>query len=116
MTYSSAIIERNTEQIDLFQALELVESAMDREWGEAAYARVKYLCQTRVEFTTDEIWSHLDTLDCKTGESRALGAVMRNAAKDGLCVSTGRFVKSNRPECHSRPICVWRSLVLLNVY
>jgi hypothetical protein len=112
-SYAAEIIRQNPQdQLDLFQSLELVESAANSEWMKAAEARVRYLCQTRYEFTTDAVWSHLDTLDCTTKEPRALGAVMQNAAKAGWCSSSGVFVKSARPECHSRPIVKWQSHLL----
>ncbi|MDB5344208.1 MAG: hypothetical protein JWP89_2585 [Schlesneria sp.] len=114
MTAFSQSIQRQNpqDQLDLFSALEKVEEAANQEWWNAATARVRYLCETRVEFTTDLVWSHLDALECSTKEPRALGAIMQNAAKAGWCVSSGVFVKSTRPECHSRPIVKWQSRLL----
>ncbi len=112
-TFAATIRRQNPqEQLDLFQALELVEQAADKRWLEEATKRVKYLCQTRYEFTTDAMWSHLDTLDVSTPEGRAMGSVMTNAAKAGWCEATDRSKPSSRPVCHKRKLQVWRSLLL----
>lgn len=110
-TFSESIQRQNPQdQLDLFTALEKVADAADQEWMKAAEARVRYLCQTRVEWTGDDVWDGLQNVHTK--EPRALGAVIRQAAKDGWCIPTERYQKSRRPESHRRPLQVWESRLI----
>jgi hypothetical protein len=56
-------------------------------------------------FTTDYLWEQVETTP---NEPRAMGAVMTRAKKEGLVSSTGKYIKSRRPECHARPVMIWR--------
>src|SRR3990167_9834179 len=81
------------------------------EWSQAAYEIVKNLCQNRSEFTADDVLEALELGEYSTKDKRALGAILRQAAKAGFCVPTGQFVKSRLPIRHRRPCCVWRSRI-----
>jgi len=67
------------------------------------------LASERQRFTTDEVWARLDP-DMRTHEPRAMGAMMRQAAKAGLITATDGYEQSTRPECHARPVRVWQSV------
>lgn len=82
----------------------------DRDWKDAAYAAVVELAHRRQVFTTDSV--HEIIGDVSTHEKRAMGAIMRRAARDGLIVATDRYVASDRSEAHRNPKRVWRSLVI----
>ena len=110
MSFTTTIIEQNPVQMSLEEAIALVEENADQEWMSAAMYHVRVLCGHHSEFTTDDVWARLQHVETK--EHRAMGAVMRKAAKAGWCVPTERFVKSQRPECNRRPICVWQSRLL----
>ena len=56
-------------------------------------------------FTTDYLW---EKVEATPNEPRAMGAVMTRAKKEGLVSSTGKYIKSRRPECHARPVMIWR--------
>jgi hypothetical protein len=58
-------------------------------------------------FTTDYLWEQVETTP---NEPRAMGAVMTRAKKEGLVSSTGKYIKSRRPECHARPVMIWRRI------
>lgn len=89
-------------------ALEQVEANADAEWIAAAKAVVWALIKLGEPFTSDHIWRGLDERGVgKPREPRALGAVLRAAAKAGYIQSTGEWFKSERPENHSRPVAVW---------
>lgn len=93
-------------------AIAKVESHADPAWMRAARAQVDDLARIYDEFTTDHVWDFLDMPEHpKCREPRAMGAVMRKAAIDGVIATTGRYVNSNRAECHNRPVAIWRSLV-----
>ena len=94
------------------EAIAQVRANASAEWCEAAMQAVRKCCERYGEFTTDEvcyemILSHAPT----THERRAMGAVMTDAAKAGLCVKAGRYRNSERRECHSRPLAVWVSRI-----
>jgi hypothetical protein len=80
-------------------------------WKAAAAAIVRHLAKTEEEFTTDEVWEHLDELGFTTHENRAMGAVMRSAAMESLILKTDRVVPTTRPSANRRPVAVWRSLL-----
>jgi hypothetical protein len=83
----------------------------DRDWKRAAYEAVSNLALFREHFTTDDVHELLGDA-VSTHEKRAMGAIMRRAARDGLIEATDRYVASDRPEAHRNPKRVWRSLVL----
>jgi len=94
------------------EAIAQVEANADREWKTAALNAVRWLAANRVEFTSDDVWRLLPHQSAATThEPRALGAVMRKAARDGLVRKTDRVVNSTRVECHARPVAVWQSLI-----
>jgi len=92
------------------QAIDQVEAGASEEWKRAATEAVIFVCQMRLEFTTDAIWALLDKRRITPPrEPRAMGAIMRQAVRDGVCMTTDRTSKSVRVDCHRRPLQVWRS-------
>lgn len=93
------------------EAIRQAEAAANEEWRMlAAYAVESYAAQNPgAEITTDLLWSLLDGI-AETHEGRAMGAVMLQASRSRIIAATDRYVKSERPECHARPIRVWRCL------
>lgn len=79
-------------------------------WKTATFGVIRQLAESCASFTTDDVWLALQKLpDVATHEPRALGSMMRQAAKSGWIEPTDRYVNSQRPECHARPVKVWRS-------
>lgn len=76
------------------------------DWMAKAYQAVRYIASKREQFTTDAVWY----LVGEPPEPRALGAVMVKVKAKRVAVPTDRTVESKRPECHARPLRVWRSL------
>jgi hypothetical protein len=99
------------EQGDLLleAALEKAERHANQVWLHAARQVVWQLIKAGEPFTTDDCWAHLDTLGVATHEPRALGVVMRAAAKAGLIRKAG-YRNTTRPEAHSRPIPLWEPI------
>ncbi len=77
-------------------------------WNALAIERIRFLADTMDAFSTDDVWSVLDPLP-RPADSRALGAVMRQAADARLVRPSDYTTKSQRPCCHARPIAVWVS-------
>ena len=91
-------------------AIDRVEANAMIAWKDAALTAVKHAAQNRREFTTDQIWA-LIPRDVGTHEPRALGAVMRIAAKMGWIEPTDRHLASCKVAAHRRPMRVWRSRI-----
>jgi len=85
--------------------------AVSPTWLAAASAAAAWVARHHKRFTTDEVWERLKLSGLLTPDHRAMGGVMRDAAKAGLCVSTGEWRESSRLACHHRYVRVWRSLV-----
>jgi hypothetical protein len=90
------------------EAIQTAEDHAHAEWLAFALLTVKNLALLGPEFTTDAVWERLDHYGVTTHEPRAMGAVVKRAVRDGLIVSTGRYVKSGRKVNHARPIPVYR--------
>ena len=89
-------------------SIEQVREHADADWLHEARVVLVKVCATHTTFTTDDLWAKGLPMP---REPRALGAIMREAAKAGVCVATDTYARSTRPECHTRPIRVWRSLL-----
>ena len=93
------------------QAIEQVDTNASPEWKQHAIEAVKHLARMRPEFTTDDVHQYLADRGVEmTHEPRALGAVMVAAARARIIAPTDRYTPSARPECHRRPVKIWRSL------
>jgi hypothetical protein len=94
------------------QAIEQVETNADSTWKLHCEAAIRWLAKTRPEFTTDDVWELMNQrLNPMPHEPRAIGAMMTNAAKANWIAPTDRYTPSARPECHRRPVKIWKSLL-----
>ena len=94
------------------QAISRVRDNADQDWRNTALAAVRQIASTQSEFTTDNIWSEIEhTSFSSTHDPRAMGAVMTDAARAGICRKSDRVRPSQRKECHRRPIAIWISRV-----
>lgn len=85
----------------------------DEQWKSLTFSFIRQLAESLPEFTTDHVWAWLQEYpDVATHEPRALGSMMREAYKLGWIVPTDRYENSVRPECHARPVKVWRSRLM----
>lgn len=77
--------------------------------GELRTAITLVACRGR-DFTSEDVLRELgaSVLQQLATHPNALGAAMRSAATEGTIEPTGRYVKAQRPEAHSRKIAVWR--------
>lgn len=92
------------------QAAERAGRAADPDWMIAAINAVKTVASRQPTFTTDDVWALLANSGQETPEGRAMGAVMRRAAKEGIASTTEppEYRPSVRSECHGRPVRVWK--------
>lgn len=89
------------------EAVERAYVNAPEDWKANAAVAVENCAKRFNEFTTDEVW---DALDEQPREPRALGGVMRRAARDGLIRKTNRVRNSTATKRHSRPMTIWESL------
>lgn len=81
-------------------------------WLRAAVQAVTDIASVSEKFTTDDVWAELESRGVDAPrERRVMGSAMRVAKQAGVCRSAGEWRASTRPESHSRPVMVWRSLV-----
>lgn len=92
------------------EAIGRVEVHADAAWKRHVMKVIHGLATERSRFTTDDVWARLDP-DHGTHEPRAMGAMMRQAAKAGIITPTDAYEQSARPECHARPVRVWESVI-----
>lgn len=79
-------------------------------WVKHAREIVERVARELPFFTTDDVW--IAGLQ-KPAEPRALGGVMRDFAREGKITSSGEPPRiSERPQCHRRPVAVWKSLIV----
>lgn len=99
----------------LFDAEEARDEAVARaafgagDWIGRARDAVQLVALARFDFTADHVWDVLG--EDRPVEPRALGAVMKAMARDGLIRATGEYRKSGRVDCHARPVAVWRTVL-----
>lgn len=99
--------------LDIIAATEAKEKAIaavatntNPDWWHHCY---NIIATTTNTFTTDDIWQALENAALPIPhEPRAIGAVLRQAAADGLICPTDTYQPSARVACHSRPVRVWR--------
>lgn len=97
------------------EALERVEKNADPVWKQNCVAAIKHLAEHMTEFNSDHVWQHLHEQGAEMPhEGRALGALFKNACKSGIITATDKWVQSERPACHRRPVRVWRSQIFPN--
>lgn len=95
------------------EAIARADEHADPDWKEIAYRAIVWLARVYSEFTTDDVWDAMVRWypQATTHEPRALGAIMRKAARNGVIEKTDRVRESIRPVCHRNPKAVWRSRV-----
>lgn len=88
------------------EGMERAEAHADLAWQRKALAAVMRVCLAKPSFICDDIWeAGLE----RPKEPRALGAVMGQAVKKGICERTGEYRPSAQVSCHNNPRAVWRS-------
>lgn len=86
--------------------------AANPAWKAFMYECIVVVARRKQYFTTDDVETRRVRIGGPTThENRALGPLMRQAHRDGICYPTERFEPSRRAMEHARPLRVWQSLV-----
>lgn len=104
--------------LDIIAATEAKDEAITRvghnadpQWVTACYNTIVQIAFNKQRFTTDDVWDALDRAKVATPhEPKAIGAVLRQAAKDGLIYATDDHKPSARVACHARPLRIWEQV------
>jgi len=92
------------------EAMARVERNAPVSWRGWAETAVRYVAERRSEFTTDPVWTVLESWAVPTPpEPRALGPLMRSVQTWGWCKATGSYRNSVRAANHGRPLMIYRS-------
>jgi len=93
------------------RATRSVERNASDEWHEHAIEAVRAAARRRLELTIDDVRPFITK---PVNDTLAIGAVMLRAARAGIIErQIGQFRISGRPETHSRPLALWRSLIYM---
>ena len=93
----------------LTPALDSVEANAGPAWNQHALDAVRRAALEHPELTVDDVVPFISE---PVHDRRALGAVMRRAAREGLIERVpGQFRNSTRPEAHFKAQALWRSRI-----
>lgn len=76
----------------------------NQQWIASAAQTVRKLAKLGQPFTTEQVWEQTKGY---THEPRAMGHVVRAAAKAGIIKPTGRWIETVRVIAHHRPMREW---------
>lgn len=78
-------------------------------WRDHAMAALSDLADSGIAFTSDDLVARVglpDRLE-RRNHNNAVGALFISAAKQGLIVKTGHYVKARRAASHARMLALW---------
>lgn len=107
--------EWNTDDIrqgELFKAdgMQRAEMHGPPSWRGQAELALRYVAERRERFTTDPVWTVLDSWGVpKPHEPKVIGPLMKAACGWHWCEPTGEYVPSVLPQNHRRPVLVYQS-------
>jgi len=93
------------------EAMARAEASAHDEWKSAALEAVYQAASHNSRFIVDEVWSYMPG-STTTHELRAMGPVMRRAARAGWICATQEYVNSARVTAHGNPRRIWQSLLI----
>ena len=91
-------------QLDLLDALARVEQGSDPDWLDEAHRVLDNVISAGKPFISEHVMARILT-PCR--EPRAMGALIRQASREGRIKPTGRYVTGERRTSHCRPQREW---------
>lgn len=92
--------------------IDRVEKNSDSLWKVRALECLKEVAKRQELFNADDVEAELSKHPEQTHEKRAMGAIFRSAARDGVITATDTFTPSKNPKSHACPRRVWRSCII----
>lgn len=111
LTFEESVRRAREAQAAADEAVARARANAHAEWRRLAYQAGIALARERDTFTSLDVTHYLlvHHPDATTHEPRALGAVMRDLARDGAISPTHEWIPSQLPGNHNRPVRVWSS-------
>lgn len=79
------------------------------EWAVRAHEAVVRTAREMDTFTSDDVWERMPGGAVGQPDPRAMGPVIVNAVRLGVCRRTGQFTLCRRASRHAAPVAVWAS-------
>ena len=83
-----------------------------QDWFLTAERAVRIIAREKQTLTSDDVWEWMRDMNVEVREPRAMGAVMKNAARDAVILPINQWECSRRPVAHRRPVRLWKSLII----
>lgn len=96
-----------TAEVEAEIGMATAHNAADVRWVKLARWWIEQYAAHGKPFTAEDILNSLADISVDTAERRALGSIMRGAARDGLIRPTGQWKAGTRVQSHSRPNREW---------
>ena len=81
----------------------------DQVWRRTATEVLEQVAASRDHFTADDLWDLLEPLGLDTHDHRAMGSVLRDAARRGVITKTNTTRPSARSTRNGGDVRVWSS-------
>jgi hypothetical protein len=96
-------------------AIAACDANANQAWKDRMYGFVEEVCLTMKRFTADDVFelAVARRMTETTSDNRAFGAVMRRAAKAGICTKADAAAIPSRRELHRSPLQPWDSNVVM---
>jgi hypothetical protein len=93
-------------------AMDLIEGNTNPDWKIFMLERIKEAARMYAFFTTDHVFDLASQHNAPdVHDLRALGPLMNEAHRLGICQPTDRFELCRRRSRHAAPIRIWQSLL-----
>lgn len=110
-SYSRSISSKDTEPETAQEAIQRSVDHADPALKEAVMDIICDLCQTRENFTSDDILFALVDRGMSTEKTKFIGGLIPQAARLKWCRKTSETRPSKWPPCHGRDKRIWESLI-----
>ena len=90
-------------------------SRTEVDWSIRAAHALRLCAEQHLEFIVDDVWRYMDPADIPH-DSRAMGPILMNAARQHLIRNSRRIQLSDRRTSHRNPRPIWLSLIFDNPF
>jgi hypothetical protein len=105
--------EERTLDAETNEAIERGYSAANSEWKTQALQCVEKLARVHKEFVSYDVFLATKQVSSSTHDLRAIGGLIREAARRGWIAQSGRYAKNKNR--HGSPCPIWKSLLYQDI-
>jgi len=95
------------------EGIRAATDASDSEWRTEVLNLLYELLVVKKEITADDLNHAMENFNLELKYPNALGGIFREAAKRKWCRKTDKYIASDIPRKHMRPLRVWASTLYL---